>query len=207
MARLGSTVLAVGPGQFRLAIGCSSIALFVVASIVAGRGFGSGFLGALRSVRQLAELQDWVRREKLEQGIDLTGWVEHAQIGQYLAAADVFAFPSIREFGGGAVLEAMAVGTVPIVVNYAGPAELVTLATGFLVELVTRQEIIERFRTVLGNLAEHPEQLAAKSALGIRRAIEQFTWDAKARQVLEVYHWLTSDGPKPDFPMPTPDPR
>jgi MFS family permease len=55
MARLGTAALAVGACLFLLALMSSSIALFVVASIVAGAGFGSGFLGALRSVSQLAE--------------------------------------------------------------------------------------------------------------------------------------------------------
>jgi MFS family permease len=55
MARLGGAVLAVGTGLFLLALAWSSIALFVIASIVAGSGFGTGFLGSLRSVSQLAE--------------------------------------------------------------------------------------------------------------------------------------------------------
>jgi glycosyltransferase involved in cell wall biosynthesis len=127
-------------------------------------------------------------------------------VARRLAQADVFAFPSIREFGGGAVLEAMAVGTVPMVVNYAGPAELVTPATGYLIELATPEKIIDGFRAVLSDIAEHPEQLTTRSALGVRRALEQFTWDTKARQVLQVYDWLTQRAAKPEFPMPTPDP-
>jgi MFS family permease len=55
MTRLGNTVLAIGTGVFLVALGWSSIALFVVAAIVAGGGFGTGFLGSLRSVSQLAE--------------------------------------------------------------------------------------------------------------------------------------------------------
>jgi MFS family permease len=55
MARIGIAALAAGTGLFLVAIGSSSIAVFVVASIVAGAGFGSAFLGALRSVTQLAE--------------------------------------------------------------------------------------------------------------------------------------------------------
>jgi MFS family permease len=55
MSRLGSAALAAGTGLFLLALGWSSMALFVVASIVAGGGFGTGFLGSLRSVTQLAE--------------------------------------------------------------------------------------------------------------------------------------------------------
>ncbi|HEX4219991.1 MAG TPA: MFS transporter [Acidimicrobiales bacterium] len=55
MARTGGAALAAGTGLFLLALGWSSITLFVVASIVAGAGFGSGFLGSLRAVSQLAE--------------------------------------------------------------------------------------------------------------------------------------------------------
>jgi MFS family permease len=54
-ARLGSAVLVAGTGLFLLALGASSTAVFVLASIVAGAGFGSAFLGALRLVSQLAE--------------------------------------------------------------------------------------------------------------------------------------------------------
>jgi MFS family permease len=55
MARLGSAALATGTGLFLLALGWSSITLFVMASIVAGAGLGSGFLGSIRAVSQLAE--------------------------------------------------------------------------------------------------------------------------------------------------------
>jgi MFS family permease len=55
MARRGGVALAVGTGLFLLALGWSSIVLFVVAAVVAGAGFGAGFLGSLRSVSQLAE--------------------------------------------------------------------------------------------------------------------------------------------------------
>jgi MFS family permease len=58
MSQLGSAVLAVGTGLFLVALASSSFAVFVVASIVAGAGFGSAFLGALRSVSQLAEPQE-----------------------------------------------------------------------------------------------------------------------------------------------------
>lgn len=58
MARTGNAVLIVGTGLFLLAVGSSSTALFVVASMVAGGGFGCGFLGAIRSVSQLAETQE-----------------------------------------------------------------------------------------------------------------------------------------------------
>jgi len=55
MARLGSALLAAGTGLFLVSLGSSSLTVFVLASLVAGAGFGSGFLGSLRAVSQLAQ--------------------------------------------------------------------------------------------------------------------------------------------------------
>ena len=58
MARLGSAVIAAGAVLFVLALTWTSIALFVLASIVGGGGFGTGYLGSIRSVSQLAEIHE-----------------------------------------------------------------------------------------------------------------------------------------------------
>jgi MFS family permease len=53
--RLGAVALAVGAGAFLVALEASSLTLFVAAGVVAGSGFGSAFLGSMRSLTQLAE--------------------------------------------------------------------------------------------------------------------------------------------------------
>jgi glycosyltransferase involved in cell wall biosynthesis len=155
---------------------------------------------------QMPELKALVAKLGVEEGVRLTGWVDHRQVHQYLADADLFGFPSIREFGGAVVLEAMAVGVVPVVVAYGGPAELVTEKTGYLLPLGNREKIIGRLRETLAHLAEHPEEIEAKSGPAERRAREQFTWDNKARQVMDVYRWvLGQTAHRPQVPMPLPD--
>jgi glycosyltransferase involved in cell wall biosynthesis len=132
--------------------------------------------------------------------------VEHARVQSFLADADLVTFPSIREFGGAVALEAMAVGLVPVVMNYGGLGELVTEKTGFLLPMGTREQIIERLRSLLTHLCDHPQEIDAKSPAALRRAHEQFTWPAKARQVVQVYDWvLGRRTDRPIFPMPTPD--
>jgi MFS family permease len=58
MARLGSAAIAVGALLFVFALAWTSITLFVLASIVGGGGFGTGYLGSIRSVSQLAEIHE-----------------------------------------------------------------------------------------------------------------------------------------------------
>ncbi len=148
-------------------------------------------------------LQELVRSRNLEGAVRFHGWVDHDRVQEFLARADILGFPSIREFGGGAALEAMALGVVPVIVNYGGPAELVTPGTGFLVELGTREEIIHRMKRVFHEIARDPGVLVEKSKRGVERAWTKFTWEAKARQVLQVYEWvLGKRKEKPWFGMP-----
>ncbi len=124
-----------------------------------------------------------------------------------LRQADLFTFPSVREFGGAVVLEAMAMGVVPIVVDYGGPGELVSPGSGFLIPLGTRDQVVAALRAVLERVIEQPRCLAPLSARAVRRARARFAWPVKARQTLEVYRWaLGRRGDKPAWGLPPPDP-
>ncbi|MFJ2678992.1 MFS transporter [Pseudomonas sivasensis] len=52
--RLGAALLAVGVALILTAVHSASLPLFFIATLIAGGGFGAGFLGALRSVVPLA---------------------------------------------------------------------------------------------------------------------------------------------------------
>jgi len=154
---------------------------------------------------QKNDLLSFIEKNSLSAGVQLPGWVPHEQLQTHLASADLFAFPSIREFGGAVVLEAMAVGLVPAVIDYGGPAELVTDQTGYRIPIGPRPQIVAAFAKLFSDLAAHPEELDARSPAARRRALTQFTWPAKAASVLKVYEWLLESKPRPDFPLPLPD--
>ena len=63
-------------------------------------------------------------------------------------------------------------------------------------------------RDCLERLATAPDLVAKLGRAAQSRAARQFSWDAKARQMLEVYEWVLGRRPqKPDFGMPFPDPE
>lgn len=139
----------------------------------------------------------------LGERVVFTGWLPHGEVHDYLQRLDVLGFPSVREFGGAAPLEAMAMGMVPIVIDYGGPAEIVSDSSGFRVPLGSRAQTIERVAEALGVLVHDPGRLAPMRRAAIRRARTRFTWSAKAKQVREVYDWvLGRRAEKPDFGMP-----
>ncbi len=153
--------------------------------------------------RQALERQ--IAEAGLAAGVRMHGWVPHEQVAQRLSCCQVFAFPSIKDFGGGVVLEAMAMGLVPVVVDYGGPAELVSDRTGYRLPIGPRSELVARFREVLTRLAGERAGLGEVGCRARRRVQTQFTWGVKAGQVLEVYRWVLGEREKPDYGMPLPD--
>ncbi|MBX3375586.1 MAG: glycosyltransferase family 4 protein [Phycisphaeraceae bacterium] len=136
---------------------------------------------------EMPRLRDQVNREGIESGVQLPGWVEHTKLQERLRHSDLLTFPSIREFGGGVVLEAMALGLVPVIVDYGGPAELITPQTGIAVPIGTRQQVIDNYRQALERIVGQPSMIRPMGMAARERVLGQFTWDAKAAQMVEVY--------------------
>jgi starch synthase len=185
-----------------VAVKCVDILLEAAAPLVRAKKLVVDVVG---DGPELAGLEALAERERLGEGVLFPGWVDHAVLRERLELAHAFAFPSVRDFGGGAVLEAMAMGVPPIVVDYGGPSELVTPRTGFAIPMSPREKLVERFRAVLEQLADRPECLAEVGRRARARAFRYFTWDAKAGQTLEIYRWLMGQRDRPDFGMPFPD--
>jgi glycosyltransferase involved in cell wall biosynthesis len=89
---------------------------------------------------------------------------------------------------------------VPVVVDYAGPGELVTEQTGYKVPIGQRDQIVADLRVQLERIADDPSGLGDMSARAYDRAHSHFTWEAKAKQVAQVYDWVLGDiSRKPDL--------
>lgn len=147
-----------------------------------------------------AQLEALVQEQGLQDAVTFHGNLEHTKVQEVAAQTHVMTFPSVREFGGGVVLEAMVLGVVPIIVDYAGPGELVTDATGYKIPIGPREEIVTSMRAILEKLVEDRSELPRKSAAATKLVQEHFTWPAKARQVREVYDWvLGGRDQRPDF--------
>lgn len=148
----------------------------------------------------LPELKAQADRLGVAHGITFHGWVQHRDIGRLMAGCDLLTFPSIREFGGGVVLEAMALGLPPLVVDYAGPGELVAPDWGWKVPIGPREQVVADLRRMLSAIAADPDQLTRKGDAGRARVKEMFTWSRKAEQISAVYDWVL--GRRPDRPAP-----
>jgi glycosyltransferase involved in cell wall biosynthesis len=146
------------------------------------------------------ELERTVEAEGLTSCVRLMGWKAQAEIAKIMIGADVFVFPSIRELGAGVVLEAMACSCVPVVVDYGGPAELVTAGSGVKIPLASKRVLTERFAKALEALSNDHVRRVTLGESAAKRASTYFTWDAKAEKLSEVYEWVTGRlTQRPDF--------
>lgn len=136
------------------------------------------------------ELQAYVQQHELQSAVTFHGWVPNDKVQDLLCCSEVLAFPSIREFGGGVVLEAMALGVVPVVVDYAGPGELVTPETGFKVAIGSRADIVAGFNAVLTRLVASRGPLHERSDAARLRVQQEFLWPVKARKIVQMYREL-----------------
>lgn len=150
-----------------------------------------------------ARLQAMVEEQQISASTRLEGWIDHAKLGPRLRESELFVFPSIREFGGGAVLEAMALGIPPVVFDHGGPPELVPPGTGFVLPMSDRSEIVRSLRALLESALEDREALAAMGMRAQAHVREFYSWEAKAAQIHEVYRWVLGQrATKPDWGVP-----
>jgi glycosyltransferase involved in cell wall biosynthesis len=138
---------------------------------------------------QRSALEQQVAALGLKDRIQFVGWVAQDRTRHYYQQADVFCFPSVREFGGAVVLEAMAASLPCIVTDYGGIGEYVTPEMGFKIEPRSREFLIEGITQSIQAFLDRPEQYASMSQAALARA-EKFRWIQKAAQLVAQYQTL-----------------
>ncbi|MEU4661549.1 glycogen synthase [Micromonospora chalcea] len=120
------------------------------------------------------------------------------EVIQVLTHATIFVCPSVYEPMGIVNLEAMACETAVVATATGGIPEVVADGeTGLLVPIeqagdgsgtpLDPERFVADLAARMNELLADPERIAAFGAAGRRRAVEHFSWDAIARQTIEVY--------------------
>jgi glycosyltransferase involved in cell wall biosynthesis len=137
-------------------------------------------------------LEKMVERLDVQNSVRFDGWIPHREVLKKLRTCDFMCLPSIREFGGGVVVEAMALGVTPIVADYAGPSELVDNNTGFRIGFQDKKSLVEGLTLTIGNLIRNPGLLDKLGAAARHKVRENLTWEAKANQITAIYDAILS---------------
>jgi glycosyltransferase involved in cell wall biosynthesis len=133
------------------------------------------------------EVKAVIDQHKLAETVRLHGWVSRPDAARIIRKADVFVMPSLRECGGTAILEAMALGKPVITTNWAGPADYVDATCGVLVDPISKTGFIDGLAEAMVRLIRSPElrkSLGEGGKLRVRK--DDLDWNSKADRVLSI---------------------
>jgi glycosyltransferase involved in cell wall biosynthesis len=151
---------------------------------------------------QRALLEKMTRRLGIEDSVQFYGWLSQREALDKLRRCDFMALPSIREFGGGVVVEAMAQEVTPIVADYAGPSELVDETTGIRVSFHDKESLVQGVRSAIARVVRSPGILNKLGAAARTKVARTLTWEAKAEQITKLYDAVLSGDTLPSIEIP-----
>ena len=149
-----------------------------------------------------SRLEQLTRSLGIENSVTFCGWLSRTEALGYMRSADVLVFPSVRDFGGGVVFEALAAGAVPVVVDFGGPGDIVHPDVGYKIPFTNERDVVSGIEKILANLAANRDLLNRLRQQGMAYARECLTWDAKAQSTTRVLTWAVGRGLKPDLVPP-----
>jgi glycosyltransferase involved in cell wall biosynthesis len=133
------------------------------------------------------KVKSLIKQYKLEEVTRLCGWISRPEAVRIVRESDVFVMPSLRECGGTAILEAMALGKPIITTNWGGPADYVNASCGVLVDPDSEPAFVHGLAAAMVRLARSPEirkSLGDGGKLRVRK--DHLDWDSKAYRVLSI---------------------
>ncbi len=137
------------------------------------------------------DLQDLARELGIEHRVIFTGATPYDQVPHYMAAADLFTFPSLLETQALVVIEALAAGTPVVAVHATGTDDV--LAGERAGRLVQPDEA--SFANAILSLLEQPARLA-----DMRRAAgdiaQQYSIATATGRLLDIYEQAIAAGPR-----------
>jgi glycosyltransferase involved in cell wall biosynthesis len=132
------------------------------------------------------ELQGLCETLNLRQRVAFAGQVPQSETTAFMEKAGVFVFPSVRDSGGLALLEAMSHALPVIVARWGGPFQYVGDDYGISLPVSSPQELEDGLVASIEKLLADPaygRQLGLKAREKIQN---EFLWESKARLFVEI---------------------
>ena len=131
----------------------------------------------LPKLRELAQKCGVADRVHFEPALDNRAYVRK------LAQSHIFCFPSLRDNSPVTLLEAMAAGCVPIVLNNGGPSETVDSRCGIVLPLESPQQTVERITDAVAEISRNKARRIDLS-LAAQTKVENNFLDDRISQVM-----------------------
>jgi len=133
---------------------------------------------------ELKKLLEEIGAPELIDQIVLTGYVKNTDLPAIYSLCEIFLYPSLRESFGIPILEAMSCG-VPVITSNTSSMPEVSGRAAYLVDPYQPEQITEGIINILDSTSLKQQLIND----GLAQS-EKFSWEAMARQVLDLYKEL-----------------
>jgi 1,2-diacylglycerol 3-alpha-glucosyltransferase len=138
----------------------------------------------------IKSVQDHVQSLRIQDRIIFTGAAPHDQVPHFMAAADLFVFPSRAETQGLVLIEAMATGLPVVALHGTGSDDVLADTGAGVLSLPDEAAFADAILTTLAD----PDQLAAMGQAA-RQVAQCYSVAALTEQLLGVYERALLSGP------------
>ncbi|WP_036477642.1 glycosyltransferase family 4 protein [Myxosarcina sp. GI1] len=136
---------------------------------------------------ETAKLQQLTLDLEISKRIKFWGLLDRDEVLYKLERCSILIHPSLHDSGAGVCLEAMAAGRPVICLDLGGPAQQVTLETGFKIPARNPEQVITSMAAKMSILANDHNLLIKMGRLSQQRVIELYSWEAKGKQLFQTY--------------------
>ena len=142
-----------------------------------------------------------IEKEKIETGIlknnqghevKIISEIPRLEVLEKLAKSDIYLFPSLREGGSWALMEAMAIGLPVICLKWAGMEIITDDASAIRLPVTNPQQMPKDLASAICKLIDNPSLRNEMGMHGRERIKNVFNWDAKGRFMENLLNELDS---------------
>ena len=134
---------------------------------------------------EFSDIMELVKTNKMQKNIFLLGERDREESLAYVKESDIYAFPSLKEGGAWALMEAMALGKACICMDGSGMKEIASENTAIKIPIISPEESENDFERKLGILIKDKD---LRRKLGENASImieERYNWN-KIKQFIEL---------------------
>ena len=135
-------------------------------------------------------LLDYIQNNKLETVIEIIPEMNREQLLMRLCDADIYAFPSLREGGSWALMEAMSVGLPVVCLNWTGMKTITDAESAIRIEPSDYENTKSEFTTGIEKLLLDFELRQSIGCAARNRMLKMFNWNHVGDTIQDMFNRL-----------------
>ena len=132
-------------------------------------------------------LKKLVKNLDIEKNVNFIGQLDRNKVLKYLKNSDIYLFPSLREGGSWALMEAMSSGLPVICFNWTGSGEITDDKSAIRITPSKMSEDIDAFYNALKEMIDNPQKRMEYGVNAKERIERVFNWNIKGQFMEKIF--------------------